>query len=233
MKGPVEYNGNHSIAGVDGCKTGWVIVSESVISGIAIEIVSCFSEVLNRGHQFIVVDIPVGLTNSGTRLADQQARRLLKNRACCVFTAPLRHTLTCANYSEARQHRIEIEGKSLTKQTWAIVPKIREVDALLSCEMQSRVREGHPEVSFAHMNLGNALSAPKHSAKGRQDRIDLLTAHFLDVPTLVQKHRRIAEDVVDGFAMLWTARRVYNKQALALPPESQTDSRGLLMQIWA
>ncbi|HLY98400.1 MAG TPA: DUF429 domain-containing protein [Candidatus Angelobacter sp.] len=233
MKGREEYSKNSSIAGVDGCKAGWVIVSESATSGITIEIVSSFSEVLTRGYQVVIVDIPIGLTNRGTRLADQQARRLLKGRACCVFTAPLRHILTCADYSEARKYRIEIEGKSLTKQTWAIVPKIREVDALLSCEIQSQVREGHPEVSFAHMNLGNALSASKHSAKGQQDRIDLLTAHFLDVPSLVKKHRRIAEDVIDGFAMLWTARRVYNKQAFMLPSESQTDSRGLLMQIWA
>jgi len=232
----VVRNGNdHNVgfAGVDGCKTGWVIASESPRREIAVDVVSCFSEILDRDYQLVVIDVPIGLLDHGTRLADQEARRLLRGRACCVFTAPLRPILSCADYSQARNLRVIIEGKSLTKQAWAIVPKVKEVDASLSCETQSGVREGHPEVSFAQMNGGEALANSKHSAQGQHDRISLLTPHFSNIASVVRTHSRIAEDVIDAFAMLWTAQRVHNKQALALPISSPADSRGLLMQIWA
>jgi predicted RNase H-like nuclease len=219
-------------AGIDGCKNGWVIVSESHDGQVDIDVAPDFQSVLDRKYDLVLVDIPIGLLDSGTRLADQEARRLLKRRACCVFTAPLRPMLNCADYSEARKLRLQIEGKSLTRQTWAIVPKIKEVDAILTPEAQSRIREGHPEVSFAHMNGGKALASSKHTVNGRCDRISLLTVHFPDIASLVQPHSRIAEDVIDACAMLWSAQRIHNKHALALPEDSPVDSRGLLMQIW-
>jgi predicted RNase H-like nuclease len=219
-------------AGIDGCKNGWVIVSEANGGQVALDVAPDFQSVLDRKYDLVLVDIPIGLLDSGTRLADREARRLLKRRACCVFTAPLRPMLNCADYSEARKLRLQIEGKSLTRQAWAIVPKIKEVDAILTPETQSRIREGHPEVSFAHMNGGKALANSKHTASGRRDRISLLTVHFPDIASLVQTHSRIAEDVIDAGAMLWSAQRIHNKRAAALPGDSPVDSRGLLMQIW-
>ena len=220
------------LAGVDGCKSGWVVASETRSGQLAVEVVSCFSEVLDRGYQLLVVDVPMGLLEHGTRLADQEARGLLKQRACCVFTAPLRPMLDCVDYLEARQLRLQIEGKSLTRQAWEIMPKIKEVDAILTPQAQSRVREGHPEVSFAYMNGGKALSNSKHTANGRRDRISLLIVRFPHVVSLVQTHSRVAEDVIDACAMLWSAHRIYKKQALVLPKKSLADTRGLLMQIW-
>jgi predicted RNase H-like nuclease len=220
-------------AGIDGCKNGWVIASEASEGHIALDVVPDFRSVLHRKCDPILVDIPIGLMDRGTRLADQEARRLLKRRACCVFTAPLRPMLSCADYSDARTLRLQIEGKSLTKQAWAIVRKIKEVDSILSPEVQSRIREGHPEVSFAHMNGGQALANSKHTATGRRDRFSLLAVPFPDVASLVRSHSRIAEDVIDACAMLWSAQRIHNKRAAALPGDSPLDSRGLKMQIWA
>src|SRR5438045_2883085 len=112
-------------AGIDGCKNGWVIVSEAHGGQVAIEVAPDFQSVLDRKYDLVLVNITIGLLDSGTRLADQEARRLLRRRACCVFKAPLRPMLNCADYSEARKLRLQIEGKSLTRQTWAIVPKIK------------------------------------------------------------------------------------------------------------
>jgi len=220
------------VAGADGCKVGWVIASETARGRVGVDVVSCFSEIMDRDYRWLVVDVPIGLVDHGTRSADQEARRLLRQRACCVFTAPLRPMLDCADYSEARNLRLQIEGKSLTRQTWAIMPKIKEVDGLVTPEAQSRIREGHPEVSFAHMNGGEALTSSKHTVKGRSDRISLLKAHFPEIASLVQPHSRIAEDVIDACAMLWSAQRIHNNRALALPEKSPADARGLLMQIW-
>jgi predicted RNase H-like nuclease len=43
-----------------------------------------------------------------------------------------------------------VNGKAVTKQTFAILQKIREVDALLQTrpELREVVREVHPEVAF-------------------------------------------------------------------------------------
>jgi predicted RNase H-like nuclease len=221
------------IAGVDGCKDGWVIVSETHEGQTAIDVAPDFQQILRSECDLIVVDVPIGLLERGTRLADQEARRLLKARACCVFTAPLRPMLTCLDYLEARKCRLRIEGKSLTKQAWAIMPKIIEVDRLLTSKSQSRVREGHPELSFAHLNDGNALGLSKHSKEGRQNRIALLTKHFSGIASDVQKHSRVAQDLVDAYAMLWTARRIRDGGAVALAEHAPRDTHRLLMQIWA
>lgn len=221
-----------SIAGVDGCKHGWVVVSrESDV--FAVKVVPQFAMVLEDPHHLVVVDIPIGLLEKGTRHADSAARQLLKRRSCCVFTAPTRPILACASYSGAKACRLRIDGKSLSKQAWAIMPKIAEVDNLIDCQLQNRVREGHPEVSFAQMNRGEPLRLSKHSVEGRHARISLLSRHFPDVSSVIQKHNRITEDVIDAFAMLWTAERIRSGQALAMPSDGQTDSRGLVVQIWA
>lgn len=220
------------VAGVDGCKAGWVIASETARQEIAIDIVSCFSEVMDRDYRLLVVDVPIGLLDHGTRLADQEARRILRKRACCVFTAPLRPILECVDYSKARELRLQIEGKSITRQAWAIVPKIKEVDEVLAPDAQSRIREGHPEVSFALMNGGEALTSSKHSTKGRRDRMGLLTEHFPEIPFPLHPLARIKVDAIDACALLWTARCIRNNQALVLPEKSTADRRGLLMQIW-
>jgi predicted RNase H-like nuclease len=222
-----------TIAGVDGCKRGWVVVSHSPDGNFAVKVFPQFAAVLEDVHDVIVVDIPIGLLDKGTRMADCAARRALKGRSCCVFTAPLRPMLASRDYSEANACRQRIEGKGLTKQAWAILAKIAEVDQLVTPERQARIKEGHPEVSFAYMNRGQALHSSKHTTEGHQARITLLTIYFPNIASLVQEHERIAEDVVDAFAMLWTAQRVSEGRALALPGEPQRDSRGLLMQIWA
>jgi predicted RNase H-like nuclease len=141
--------------------------------------------------------------------------------------------LACRDYSDAKRCRQPIDGKGLTKQAWAIIPKIAEVDDLISPEIQIRIKEGHPEVSFAQMNGGEPLCSSKHTIEGQQGRVRLLATYFPNIACFVQQHNRIAEDVIDAFAMLWTAQRIRNGRASTLPVVPQKDSRGLLMQIWA
>ena len=200
---------------------------------MAIDVASDFRQILDGKYELVVVDIPIGLLETGTRLADQESRRLLKARACCVFTAPLRPMLACADYAAARECRLRIEGKAVTKQSWATVPKIIQVDRFLTPDAQSRVREGHPEVSFAYLNDGKAIALSKHSDEGRRKRIALLKEHFSGIPSEVQRHSRLAQDLIDAYAMLWTARRVRDGSAVALPQRAPRDMHGLFMQVWA
>jgi predicted RNase H-like nuclease len=181
---------------------------------------------------FLVIDIPIGLADCGTREADRLARALLGTRGCCVFSAPLRGMLACNTHREACAVGQRIHGKGITIQTWGIVPKIREVDNYLTPAEQSRIREGHPEVSFAMMNGGQAVVERKSTSAGRDARLRLLEAHFPGVRCEVEKHRALRADVIDAFALLWTARRVRDGIARALPASAVYESRGLAMQIW-
>ena len=142
---------------------------------------------------------------------------LFGTRGCCVFSAPLRAMLACTTHYEACALGERVHGKGISIQSWGIVPKIREVDDYLSPAEQSRIREGHPEVSFATMNGGNALAQHKSTSAGRDARLRLLEAHFPGVPEEVEKHRAFRSDVIDAFALLWTARRLRDGIAALFP----------------
>jgi predicted RNase H-like nuclease len=140
--------------------------------------------------------------------------------------------LDCSTYREACDLGWRIHGKEISIQAWGIVPKIREVDAQLTPADQTRVREGHPEVSFAMMNGGSPITEQKGTSAGQDARLRLLEQHFPDIRREVEKHRVFRTDVIDAFALLWTARRVRDGVARALPAETPRDGRGLAMQIW-
>jgi predicted RNase H-like nuclease len=220
------------IAGVDGCKNGWIAVSEMNDGHIEVGQFNTIAEILRRNPDLMVIDIPIGLVDTGLRLADQQARSRLKSRGCCVFNAPLRGMLECADHMTASKLGRQIHRKGITVQTWAIIPKIKEVDREISPTLQTRIREGHPEVSFSVMNGGDPIPIKKVSTPGRKARLELLTAYFPEIRSNVQKYPKWREDVIDGYAMLWTARRIQQGLAIALPERPFKDSRGLSMQIW-
>jgi predicted RNase H-like nuclease len=219
------------IAGVDACAGGWIVAIAAADGSLRVEKVAGFSELVNRSDlRMIVVDIPIGLLERGVRRADGEARRLLKGRASCVFNAPIRPILGCTSRVEASTRWQEVENKKCSAQGWGIVPKVHEVDAVLheSARIQGRVREGHPEVTFAVMNAGVPLPR-KHDLVGREARLELLSKSFGDAPRRCARAlARCFPDVLDAFAMLWTAGRVLQGIHLTIPDGMiELDSHGL------
>ena len=218
---------------MDGCKGGWVVVSQAANQELKADVFPSFRQVVNQNYDLLIVDIPIGLPDKGAREADRAARTILGKRHVTVFNAPLRPMLACSEYLDAKDCGRRIHGKTLSKQSWAIIPKIREVDDLLGPKTQSRIREGHPEVSFTIMNGGQPVAESKHTNAGEERRIRLLQSHFPSVCSLINQHRRNAEDVIDACALLWTAQRIRQNCAEAFPGEPPEDAHGLAMQIWA
>jgi predicted RNase H-like nuclease len=221
------------IAGVDGCTGGWLAAIEASSGAILVTIVSAFDKLLANGDlNTIVIDIPIGLMARGPRLCDLGTRKYIGVRGSSVFPSPLRSMLAAKNYREACAIRFEIDGKMCSKQLWAITPKIREVDGCMSPDLQSRVYEGHPEVSFACMNEG-CLNHSKHTVEGREQRVALLEKHFPDLRNqLVTLSALKADgDIIDAFACLWTARRLSRGDARRFPLEPPLDEHGLRMEI--
>jgi predicted RNase H-like nuclease len=228
------------LIGVDGCREGWIAVSRA--DGGAdfrwrrvATLADLFRDTLLP--TVVAVDIPIGLPGRGARLCDGEARACLGPRRCCVFTPPIRPMLAARTHAQASAVRHRIEGKGVSIQAWAIVPKIREADRLLRRHPAFRaiVREVHPEVCFARLNGGVPLVASKKSETGHRQRVRLLRAWCGDAITRALAARRAlgcaADDIVDAFATLWTAERIHRGHATTLPAEPPCDAHGLRMEI--
>lgn len=224
------------IAGVDWFEGSWLTVVEDAAGTIRVERAPAFADLLGRPDlETLVIDVPIGLPDRGARVCDLQARKAIRPRGSSVFPAPIRPVLGARSQAEASQIRYAIEGKRCSAQAYAIYPIVADVDRQMSPEVQRRIREGHPELSFAGMNGGAGLQWPKRSDEGRRERIHHLAPYFETLSAHVDsiEPRRAVIDLLDAFAMLWTARRVRSGRAVSLPGLPEYDARGLCMEIVA
>ena len=229
-----------TLVGVDGARSGWIAVSESS-AGLQFDVFATPAALLARYRSagVIAVDIPMGLSDAGLRAPDRLARRFVGGRrASSIFSAPVRGILDAQTQPEAsRRHRL-IDGRGFGAQSFAILPKIRDWDLLLRTDpfARERVREIHPEVSFAAMNAGIGIAASKKTIEGARQRATLLAGVFGteaidDLLDRVPRRQAASDDVLDALAALWSARRIASGEAIALPAEVFFDSEGLRMAI--
>lgn len=230
------------LAGADGCNSGWVVVTQHSDAGdVRYFVVNSIAEIFQRrpAPDLIAIDIPIGLPESGPRRCDMAARKLLgRSRGSSVFPAPVRALLPAHSYEHACRTGRGIDGRALSKQCWAILPKIGEVDQLLrkDSEIRNRVREVHPEVSFWAL-AGAPVLEPKRSKQGQAVRLKLLEKVYGDAVhhaiTDCRKDGAKADDVLDAFVALWSAARIHDGSAVPLPEECEIDRVRLRMQILA
>jgi predicted RNase H-like nuclease len=234
-----------TVVGVDGCRAGWYAVAwnteENRFCGC---VLPQFKDVLvfSQEAQIVAVDMPIGLLDHalpGGRICDVYARKLLHpNRMSSVFSAPVRTALEAETYAEALALNRDSShhDRGLSKQCFGIFPKIREVDQLMTPDLQQRVREIHPELGFSALNGGFPLGHAKRTPEGRAERLDLLVrAGF--APLLAQMLGTRLEgaepdDLLDACAACWSARRIAEGRAERIPPDPRRDAKGLSMQIW-
>ena len=230
------------VAGVDGCRAGWVVVLAAGPE-TGTRVVRRFADVLVMAARarVIGVDMPIGLLDRavpGGRECDRQARRLLGRRACCVFTPPVRAALRKRAYAQAlAANRASSAARlGISIECFGLFAKLRELDAALRAHprMARRVREVHPELAFREMAGASAGLPPKRSAGGRTLRLSLLRAAFPGLPgTALHPPRGAApDDVLDAHGVCWSAARIARDRAVCLPARPSRDGHGLPMAIW-
>lgn len=203
------------VAGVDGCKRGWVAVvlaggrflEARLLDGVE----ASFEELADVGR--IAIDVPIGY---GPREADALARSLVGGSS--VFSIP-------------EKEKFEVpfaEGGGISAQAYALGDRIRHVTALAAND--SRLREVHPELCFTAMNDMRRLKFRKKSAGGAFERLGLLRKHGINIDpgTLGEAATVPLDDVLDAAASAWTAARA-KPVSLPDPPESRD---GLSIAIW-
>jgi predicted RNase H-like nuclease len=231
---------DQSVVGLDGCKGGWVAVAFVGKSAVQVEVLSDAVAVVRRfPGAILAVDIPIGLSDGLPRAADRLARQALGRRAVCVFPSPIRGVLHASSRERASVAQARVNGRRIGVQTWAIVGKIREWDAVLRANpaLGARVFEVHPEVSFAEMDGGSPVQVRKSRSAGRQARQQILARHFGAARVAAAEaelDRSVAgmDDLYDALAAAWTARRIRSGQAKSLPSPPVIDSVGIRQAIW-
>jgi predicted RNase H-like nuclease len=230
-----------TIVGADGCRSGWLCIFEELPSRrIGSKVFATTAELFAAAPDLdlLAIDIPIGLTEAGPRACDIEARALLGPiRGSSVFAAPIRPALHADSYFEACEESFRAQQKRLSRQSWAIYPKIRELDELLRNhpDLRSRIYEVHPEITFAAWN-GAPIVAPKKKRPGFSTRHELVSGYFGQnaYETIRARYPRKSvanDDILDAFAALWTAERIRNGNARSLPLHPMNDSAGLSMRI--
>lgn len=215
----VDTDPRARIAGVDGCRDGWVVAHDG-----GADVVTSFADVL-RNFDVVGVDMPIGLPSRWGRLADAQARRFLAPRSSTIFPTPPRDLVHHRDYATANRDSRARHGKGLTQQTFNLFPKIRELDELMTPSMAERVVEIHPECAFTRL-VGRPLP-PKRTPDGRAERRRALEEVF---GVLARPPRTAEHDVLDAYAVLWSARRFAYGVAEVFGA-GEHDERGLPMRI--
>jgi predicted RNase H-like nuclease len=231
------------VVGVDGTPGGWAVVIANA-SRTVVRKVASLSDILDASvdYDIIAIDVPIGLLDAyevGGRACDRAARKLLgRPRGSSVFPAPVRPVLAATSWGDAcvRSRASAPHGKALTKQTFAILPKIKEVDALLQTrpELRGLVREVHPEVCFCEL-VGKPMTYRKTSAQGREERQRALAPSFPELPEIEKAgrdQRLPIEDILDATVACWSALRLAGGMGRSLPNVVPIDSVGFPMAIW-
>lgn len=212
--------------GIDWAGNGWVAARHDA-GEVTVEF---YPTVLNlwRAHgdaDPILIDVPIGLRESGKRVADREAARLLGgDRAGSVFFTPTRPAVYAPNIDIAKRRQEPAEF-GVQNQAWAIVPRIRELDGFLQefdgAVADTQFLEAHPELCFAGLNDDTPIEASKTSDAGQAARLEVLDA--VDEAFVRAYHEAVetltepayaptiaaskTDDILDALALAATARR--------------------------
>lgn len=241
MNLPPDGAGSRWFLGIDGCRGGWVVVALAEDGGFRFGLHPDLRSVSREyaDAALLLIDIPIGLPAGRPRRCDVEARRLLgPSRSSSIFPPPCREALAAADYREASAINTAVLGVRLSRQTFGILPKIREADLWVrSLDAGFEVRESHPELAFRALNGGCNLAYGKKSADGRRERFDVLERRVPGVAVWFGRAREAFrkgdvadDDILDALVLAVTALAGKDRLA-AVPSIPERDAQGLPMEI--
>ncbi|MBS3647912.1 DUF429 domain-containing protein [Pseudaminobacter sp. 19-2017] len=249
------------IAGVDGCKAGWIAVvrrrgqaPEALIARRFCDLVDALPD-----DAVVAVDMPIGLpsfSTKGGRGPEAIVRKFLGERQSSVFSIPSRAAVYAADEPFStldRWYELHRQASGIARatsdpprgvsiQAFGIFSKIRELDQLLIArpDLRERILESHPEVAFWRLNGGRPMGKPKKvkgriNPEGMEERRELLARCGIERDFLDGPTPRGAgdDDFLDACAVLMIAARHARGEALPFPDPPGRDGHGIPVAIWA
>lgn len=229
------------VLGVDGCRAGWIYAVRFPVSGeFHVAIADSVTSVLDgpgKGAKSGMIDIPIGLAERGRRRCEIEARRLIGARRSSVFPSPTRGMLDFHTYEEANAYGKE-NGAGLSRQSWAIIPKIREVDRAMTPLLQATFCEGHPEVAFTRL-IGSPCASSKRTKDGIRERSNALRRAGLQAldeafEQVRRRYPRQSDFAIDDFldaCVLTVSAEARLRGEDWRTGGGERDAKGLLMEI--
>lgn len=227
-----------AVLGVDACRTGWagvVLGREGSITGVFGRDLPNLARQASEVEvvEAVGIDMPIGLPDTGRRTADVLARTFVGPRWQSVFMTPVRAALAEDTHAAASARSKELAGEGISKQAYALRPRLAEVDLWASaCGIP--VVEVHPEVSFATL-AGGPLLYSKKSWAGVALRRTLLENAGLSLSDELGAlgMQAAVDDVLDAAVGAWSARRYARGEARCFPDPPEVFSDQHASAIWA
>ena len=224
---------NVHVIGVDAYPLGWIGVElhngafiRAVLAPSLFQIVAGSS-----GAAVIGVDIPLGMLPDRWRAADTVAAEQLGPRRNSVFRVPPRKVWQEPDFAAANRLCRELTGAGLSRQSWALRPKLLEANAIWE-RHPGLLFEAHPELSF-RMMAGAPLVHAKKTWSGQARRRELLKRQGIVLPdSLGPAGQAPPDDVLDAAAVAWSAHRMATGTA-ACHPDPPEESNGARIAIWS
>jgi predicted RNase H-like nuclease len=118
------------VAGVDGCRGGWIAFKVELPShNTSVEKIDLAASLRERPPDLvcIAIDIPIGLLDD-SRKCDTAARRLLRwPRRNSVFTPPCRAAIQSISYDEANAANKDRTGRGLNVWAWGMLLETKNI----------------------------------------------------------------------------------------------------------
>jgi predicted RNase H-like nuclease len=227
--------------GIDGSKGNWLAVALSD-QGHDILFFDTIYEACEhfKNADSLLVDMPIGLSESkaDTR-PDSELRRKLKGKASSVFNTPCRQAVYETEYQKASELNHRVLGVRLSPLSFALIPKIREIDRFLQTnpEWKNRLLESHPEYCFAILNGGAPVLKRKRTSEGAKTRLSILQRYYPNSLQALAKFKSAypkltscKNDFLDALAMAVVGGIGLEAGFITVPEAPMLDEKGIKMQ---
>lgn len=231
--------------GIDGCSKGWIAVTLDY-GQFRIKRYNTLSEIIDANPlpATFLIDMPIGLPEKPEDdRPDTAARKELGKRGSTIFPVPCRQTVQAKGQNREATGKLQKEinkqvlEKSLSNQSIAIIPKIKEVDDFLQAhrEYKKILCESHPELCFARLK-GSVLQTKKSSAVGATERSGILSKHIKDerlefVYDLAKELECKPDDILDAACLAVTAAFKAHNMTETILGKTEKDAKELPMQM--
>jgi 8-oxo-dGTP diphosphatase len=207
---PLTLSDYGTYIGIDGCRQGWIAAIYHH-GKFTFEKFAHLKDFIQAwpSFSFGLIDIMIGLPkNKEEILPETQARKYLGMRSQSLFSRPCFQALNEKDYAAVCNLNQKILGKKISKQSFALFDKIREVQQFFfeQDKYSSILAESHPEICFAALNFDTPLESKK-SANGLQQRIELLQYFLKDLSEsfLKEKAKELScniDDLLDAAVLM-------------------------------